>query len=288
MQKVNTKHFLHFLIILSLLFILNACIGELDFTGFVRSTDRIEDRFRISMAWNDNHPYENISVADEHYQLLIAGDIHVGTTNNLEIFLTRAAESDISAMVFTGDNASGKEEDYERFNQTVVDNATKPYFVMTGNHELYFDGWKHFKRLFGTSVFYFSVQTPSVKDLYICLDSGSGSIGKSQLQWLKNTLKEKRADYDQCIVFSHVNIFRDRRTASTNPPTDEVLALVDLFETYHINMVIMGHDHKRSKDVIGQTTYLTLDALRDGLEQASYIVLRKTAIGDTQYEFHTP
>ncbi len=265
--------------------LLPSCIGELDFTGFVRSTDRIEDRFKISMAWNESNPYQTITVSGESYQLLVAGDVHVGTTANLHKFVDKGSQTDISAMVFIGDNATGKEEDYERFNQTVENNAANPFFVMTGNHELYFDGWKHFQRLFGSSVFYFSIETPTLKDLYICLDSGSGTIGKSQLQWLKNLLQEKRAAYDQCIIFSHVNIFRDHHTGSTNPPQQEVLVLVDLFEKYHVNMVLMGHDHTRAKDVLGNTTYLTLDALRDGLKHASYLQLYKTAEGTMDYEF---
>jgi len=136
-----------------------------------------------------------------------------------------------------------------------------------------FDGWKHFSRLFGSSVYYFTIATPTKEDLYICLDSGSGTLGKSQLKWLKNLLENSRSAHDLCVIFTHVNFFRDRHTLSTNPLTKELLVLIDLFEQHRVNMVIMGHDHVRAVNVLGNTTYLTLDALLSALHNSSYIKL---------------
>jgi hypothetical protein len=38
-------------------------------------------------------------------------------------------------------------------------------------------------------------------------------------------------------------------------------------------MVITGHDHRRSADKLGGTTFVTLDALEDGFSDASYLRL---------------
>lgn len=262
-------------------FLWTSCLKEADFTGLVRSTDRIEKRFAQSMEWNEQHPFKNIIVSGEEYKLLITGDVHVGsssTINNYLKFLERAEENDISSLVFVGDISTGREKDQQTFKDHLPDPAIKPSFVMIGNHELYFDGWKYFYRLFGTSTYYFTVQTPSKKDLYICLDSGSGTLGKSQLQWLKDILETQRNLYDRCVVFTHNNFFRDHHTASTSPLTDELLVLMDLFEKHHINMVITAHDHKRVLNQLGNITYITLDALRDDAKNATYLILKK----DTQ------
>jgi hypothetical protein len=40
-------------------------------------------------------------------------------------------------------------------------------------------------------------------------------------------------------------------------------------------MVIMGHDHIRALNQMGNTTYLTLDGLEDGIPNASYLLLKK-------------
>lgn len=267
--------------------VLSSCIGDADLTGFIRSTDRIEDRFEASMAWNASNPFKTITVTTEEYNLLVSADLHVGKTENYQKFLTRGMQSDIEAMVFVGDFVTGKEADYEIFHQYLPDYQTKPSFLLTGNHELYFDGWKHFQRLYGTSVYYFTVETPSNSDLYICLDSGSGTLGKGQLAWLKTLLKEQRDQFNQCVIFSHVNFFRNRFTPTTNPLMNELLVLLDLFERHKVNLVIMGHDHVRALNQLGNTTYLTLDALKDGTPNASYIILKKEIPGMT-YEFIQP
>ena len=275
MEILNKKLF----VLPIFLFLLTSCIGELDFTGFIRSTDRIEDRYENSIKWNETNPFKVIKVFQDDYQLLISSDLHIGKTKNYELFLERGLKPDITAMVFIGDIVTGKEEDYDSFNDLLPDFNIKPYFAITGNHELYFDGWKHFYRLFGSSIFYFSIKTPNKEDLYICLDSGSGTLGKSQMKWLKNLLESERNKYNNCIVFIHDNFFRDRHTGSTNPPVNELLVLVDLFEQYKISMVIMGHDHKRAFNQLGNTEYIILDALRTDNPNASYMILKRTNLG---------
>lgn len=265
----------------SLLF--SSCLKEADFSGLVRSTDPIERRFRQSMEWNEQHPYKNIVVGNEDYKLLVTGDVHVGsseTINNYIKFLERADEADISSMVLVGDISTGKEKDQQKFKVHLPDPSVKPSFVLIGNHELYFDGWKYFYHFFGTATYYFTIQTPDKKDLYICLDSGSGTLGKSQLSWLKNTLKTERNLYDRCVVFTHNNFFRDHHTASTSPLVEEMVVLMDLFEKHKVNMVITAHDHKRMVDQFGSVTYLTMDALRDDAKNATYLILQKNSQED--------
>ncbi|MEA4984984.1 3',5'-cyclic adenosine monophosphate phosphodiesterase CpdA [bioreactor metagenome] len=280
-MEVVIKQRIHLLLISVLL---SSCIGDTDLTGFIRSTDRIEDRFKASMEWNTSNPFKTITVASEAYNLLLASDVHVGETENYQKFLQQGIQNDIEALIFVGDFVTGKEKDYEKFNDLLPDYETKPRFLLTGNHELYFDGWKHFQRLYGTSIYYFTVQTPSVRDLYICLDSGSGTLGKSQLAWLKNLLQQGRNLYNQCVIFTHVNFFRDRHTLSTNPLVNELLVLLDLFEKYRVNLVVMGHDHVRAENQLGNTTYLTLDGLEDEIPNASYLLLKKEISGIT-YQF---
>jgi len=234
------------------------------------------------MVWNAQHPFRNIVVDKEDYKLLITGDVHLGSTktfNNYLRFLERADQNDISSLVFVGDISTGREKDQQTFKEYLPDSVTKPSFVLIGNHELYFDGWKYFYQLFGSSIYFFTIQTPTKTDLYICLDSGSGTLGKSQLQWLKNILETQRSKYDKCVIFTHNNFFRDHHTASTNPLVEELLVLMDLFEKNGVNMVITAHDHKRSVDRFGRVTYLTLDALRDDAKNASYLILQKDSHG---------
>jgi hypothetical protein len=76
----------------------------------------------------------------------------------------------------------------------------------------------------------------------------SATLGSNQLEWLKNTLKNKRQEYRNCIVFSHTNLFREHRTLSTNLNVEELKVLLGLFQEHNVNLVIMGHDHSRSEE----------------------------------------
>jgi hypothetical protein len=155
---------------------------------------------------------------------------------------------------------------------------------MVGNHDLYFDGWKSFYSLFGSSVYLFTVKTPESTDLFVCLDSGGGTFGKKQLEWLQDILKSERPNYRHCILFTHNNFFRTRHTTSTNPFVEEVRVIMELCLEHQVDMFVTGHDHKKANLTFGNTTFLTTNALHDGYKQSGFLKL--TIIGNRiEYEF---
>lgn len=276
------------LVFLSFLF--SSCLRDADFTGLIRSKYTVKERFKQSMQWNKTHPFKTVEVSEENYKLLITADIHIGnakTFNNYLKFVDRGLENDIAAMVFCGDLTSGREKDIEEFSQHLPTYTEKPSFVMVGNHELYFGGWETFHRIFGTTTYYFTIKTPTKEDLYLCLDSGAGTLGKDQLAWLRTILTTERGKYDKCVIFTHSNFFRKHHTASTSVLIDELLVLMDMFEENKVNMVIAGHDHRRVEHQWGGAKYIVLDALRDDDKNATYLVLQKTNLG-FNYTFKKP
>lgn len=268
----------------ALMAVLLGCNQHPDFSGLLYSPDRVDDRFEQSADWNKNHPAQNLISASENYQLLVAGDSHIGGLQNFNTMLSEARKPENLAMVIVGDVVTGQKEDFDKLKNVLPDFNQVPYFLMVGNHDLYFDGWKTFYEYFGSSTYYFTVQTPQYNDIYICLDSGAGTLGAKQLAWLKNLLSAQRTNYRNCIIFSHVNFFREHHTGSTNPLETELEVLLPLFARYNVNMVIMGHDHTRTITEFGKTTYLTMDALKDGVSNASFVKLQvsENKIG---YEF---
>jgi hypothetical protein len=261
-------------IVFSMVIALSACTNStIDVTGYFYSVDKINTRFDQSEQWNSNHPFKQVVSSTENYQLLVAADSHVGPVHNLELFLDEAKKPENVAYVLVGDVVTGKAEDYMRLDSVLPKYEVKPGFIIVGNHDLYFDGWQSFYKLFGSSVYYFTVQTPSASDLFICLDSGSGTLGDKQLAWLKNVLATVRPNCRNCVIFTHVNFFRNRHTGSTNPLVTELEVLIDLFLKSNVNMVMMGHDHERSLNQLGNTTYVTMDALLDGHPKASWVKL---------------
>ena len=263
------------LIGLLILPLLTSCAYDLDFRGVLTTEVPVNDRFEISREWTAmNGEEDEIPVGGNGYHVLIGGDSHVGGTDNLSSLIARGIEGGAAFISIAGDLTTGREEDYEICAQELASAGDLPVFTVPGNHDLYFGGWESFYAYFGASSYTVSVRNADTSDLFIFLDTGGGTLGSDQLNWLQELLKEKRGNYRHAIVITHVNFIRNRFTGSTNPLNQELLVLYDLFARYNIQFVIQGHDHKRYIEQFGNTVYITLDAMFDGYKDASYLELR--------------
>jgi hypothetical protein len=248
---------------------------ELDLSGLIISDESVNQRFEQSAKWNDSHPNRELIITSDNYFILSMGDSHVGGTDNLNTFINIAEVTKAAAIVAAGDLTTGNASDYDVFQETMpADQDSLPYFLMVGNHDLWYDGWNQFYSRFGSSTYMFTIITPVAKDLFICLDSGSGTLGKKQLDWLKEILETFRNEYRYCFVFTHTNLFRNRHTFASNPPVAELHVLIDLFTKHDVDMVIAAHDHFRYEEKFGNTIYITMDALEDGLDNSGYFKIK--------------
>ncbi|MCK9611619.1 MAG: metallophosphoesterase [Bacteroidales bacterium] len=254
---------------------MSAC-EKIDLKGMFVSYEYVNERFEQSMEWNTIHPYKEIAVSENSYKVFAMSDSHIGGVINFNLFVNDALNANACALIMDGDITTGRDYDYNTLQQNIPKSDTIASFLTVGNHDLYFNGWNEFFPRFGASVYYFSVRTPEAADLYISLDSGSGTLGSKQLEWLKNILENERPKYRHCIIFTHVDFFRYRHTSSTNPVVEELYILMDLFVKNNVNMLITGHDHQKDVEIFGNTAYITLDALLDGYNQAGYLQLSVT------------
>ena len=158
---------------------------------------------------------------------------------------------------------------------TQIDND--PCFLVMGNHDVYYDCAKYFKQYFHTSTYTVTVKTVGgYQDLYIFLDSGNGTHGKRQLEWLEEQLSH-RADYRHCMVVSHNWLFRTSYNYTTTPaanlPEDEQYAFMDLMSRSNVELVIMGHFHAREQRQFGGVQYVMTDNLNEPQDTPSYLVV---------------
>lgn len=257
---------------LFLLFTFASC-DMFEVEGFFTSGVDVNKRFDQSIEWNNKNGYTELNIQQNDYVIYAMGDSHVGGTKNLDIFFKDALDKNALAAVMVGDITTGHEEDYQVLSEHLPLNNSLSYFAVAGNHDLFFDGWKYFYSLFGSSSYFFVVNTINASDLFICLDTGGGTLGNKQLEWFKELLETNRGNYRYCTVFTHNNIFRLRPTITTNPMVEEIRVLSDLFLRYNVNMVVTGHDHKQNVDIFGNTTHIIMDALEDTNKKASYLIL---------------
>jgi predicted phosphodiesterase len=248
------------------------------------TAESVNQRFEQSLDWNKNHSPRETVVTTDNYLILSGADIHVGGTNNLDSFFSIAKNINASAVVLAGDLTTGNADDYAVFEQHLPPENSLPLFFITGNHDLHFNGWEQFHSTLGSSSYFFTIKTPVATDLCICLDTGGGTIGDKQLEWLRNILQTKRPDYRRCMVFTHNNFFRPRHTDSTNPLVEELQILLELFTEHRVDMVITGHDHNQDAVLFGNTTYIIMDAMKDKASNAGYFQIR-VKNGIINYEF---
>jgi predicted phosphodiesterase len=260
-----------FILFFGILF-LSSC--DLDITGFARPYTSADKRFQQSLQWNLEHPERILFTTDSTYSILFTGDSHVGGFNNLSKFFDAADTiENLMATFIAGDITTGKSEDYLHLKNFLDSIQMSLPQLMVGNHDLYFNGWESFYKYFGSSTYTVKIATPWYTDLYICLDSGSGTLGQDQLNWFRNILKYERQSYNRCIVITHVNFFRNGMGLSTNPNVEEIHVLLGLMAEYNVDYVITGHDHASYVEVFGNTTYITMDAIVDGTPDPTVLQL---------------
>ena len=257
-----------------LLFVLTLATVSCEKEQFVLiSTESANSRFDQSLEWNRYHSEQVISLAKDEYSILSIADCHVGTTKNLNTFFNNDKITNAAAVVMDGDLTNGHVKNYSEFENCLPNRDLLRLFLIAGNHDIYFNGWKEYFARFGSSTYIFTLKTPQATDLFICLDTSGGTLGDEQLTWLKETLIERRASCRHCFVITHNNFFRGRHSTSTNPFVEELHVLIELFTKYRVDMVITGHDHQRADEFFGVTRYIQLDALQDATDNASYFKL---------------
>ena len=254
---------------------------EYDIAGFVMSTsDNVDRRFATSMEYNEKHGYQTIRHDSDEYELYVFSDCHlkqeVGT--NLKTFTAEYVNAcgNAPAVLFLGDIVNGKDGWDQFIENTQPLRQYGHLFITAGNHDLYFGQWPEYVQRFGTSTYWFEIVCPTVKDLYISLDSGSGTLGTDQRVWVETILKEKASQYRHVIVFTHTHFFKvdNRQGHTSNYSMEETYDLLNLFSQYGVELVLTGHKHFYEQQNFKGVEYVTVDGLSDDENQSGYIVCK--------------
>ena len=256
------------------------CSCDLDLSGFIAPpSDTVRQRFEQSQAWNDAHDAIRLSVPIDNYTFYVGTDIHTQTTtDNLTAMLT-AMRNDNNAYfaLLLGDLVHGKGHFATFANALQYDAATQArndtVFTAVGNHDLYFDQWNDYRTHFGTATYAFVVQTPHHTDLFVCIDTGSGTLGNEQQQWLQQTLSENDGKHRHTVIYTHTNLFKDDNTGfpTSNMALEETFALTALLQQHHVTLYLQGHNHCRHDILYHDVRYLTIETMQDKAERPYYM-----------------
>ena len=282
-----------FILAFGLMFSLSSC-NRLDILGMVVNRSDTEVRVADWLEWDAQNGMPVVNDVPDEYCFYSCSDSHYserdsigpqGENDRLYQYITAMRnDADAAFAIHAGDmvNESGEKgflmtEDAIRYNAE-TQTVDKPCFLVIGNHDVYYDCADFFKQHFHTSTYSVTVNTVSgYKDFFIFLDSGNGTHGTLQLEWLEEQLSH-RTDYRHCFVISHNWLFRTTYNYTTTPaanlPEDEQYAFMDLMSHNAVDMVIMGHFHARDVKTFGGVKYVMTDNLNEGKEEPSYLVVR--------------
>ncbi len=274
---------LHLILFAAAAIFVSSC-DRLDMAAMVINRSDTEERVADWLDYNSQNPMPVIENVPDEYRIYSTSDAHYSDRDGFELqgpkdrlykyVTTERNDPKAIFSLLVGDlaNQSG-EAGYIRVDSSLCFNATTqakndPCFTVLGNHDLYYDCAKFYKQHFHTSTYTVTVKTVGGhKDLFVLLDSGNGTFGERQMEWVKEQL-EHRADYRHCFVVSHNWLFRTSYNYTTTPaanlPQDEQYAFMDLMSRSNVELVLMGHFHMREQRHFGGVQYVMTDNLNDG------------------------
>ena len=266
-------------ILLIFLSLMVCSCNSVDFKGlFVPTSEGVEKRFEQSMKVNMDLKAGALE-AEGSYVFYVATDPHINqTTKNLSIF-NDVLKNDPDAIfgAVLGDCIEVK-DNLPKYLEALAYYPDKhacnqEIFHVLGNHDIFFNGWEDFRELVGPSVYWFEITFDGGKDLYITLDTATGTLGGKQTEWFKSFLSANRKDYRHCVVLTHTNFYYTdtSQTSSGNMPVEESFALLELLGEHDVSHVLQGHDHYREDLTYNDVRYTVVGTIRDEAESAEYL-----------------
>lgn len=263
-----------------MLMTLSVCsCNEFDIRGlFMPPGDDVDSRFEQSAEMNEDLNAAVLEV-EESYVFYVATDPHIDLTNeNLSRFNDELKnDTDASFGVILGDCTDMRDNlprYLDAFSYDPERHASDPQiFHLLGNHDVFFNGWNDFKKMVGPSVYWFEAVFSGGKDLYITLDTASGTLGKKQNEWFRAFLEKNRSRYRHCVILTHCNFFYtdNSQTGSGNMPIEESFSLIDFLGKQNVSLVLQGHDHYREQIIYMNINYTVVGAISDISKAPEYL-----------------
>ncbi|MBO6176961.1 MAG: metallophosphoesterase [Treponema sp.] len=236
---------------------------NLGFYWFVFGED-VEDRAKEIVSIDS--PDSVSETTGEKYSVLVVTDLHFGSERTdrddeafYEWFKKQLASDDESLkprfMICLGDILDGghkeEAEEYNNFADKLAELAEEAgihgftSYSIVGNHDLYNHGWSVWKENIypHTSFYVFNTKSDSQSQgmSWYFLDTGNGTLGKTQLDSLCEAMKN---DSRPKIVSMHYPLYCGGIVQLCIQNSMERNILMSLFAENNVKIVLEGHAHR--------------------------------------------
>jgi 3',5'-cyclic AMP phosphodiesterase CpdA len=237
---------------------------DLDGWGWLWSSD-VDDRYRDDKTLAAP---ADLPLVAPPYSFVVIADTHVFGNDTAARFAALQAQllpgpNGDRFVLACGDLAQdGARTDFQTFGAEAAALGI-PVYATPGNHDLFNNGWPHYRDTLGRSLYSFAVGSGLGTLRVIAVDSANGTLGGPQRAWLERRLDARTEDF--CVTFTHMEFFSES-IIETQQWTDinETYSLMHLLETSDVNVHFTGHTHRYLARTINGTSYVTAPALASG------------------------
>lgn len=225
----------------------------------------------------------------DQFSFAMVGDLHLGggNTDRLRHILNAATAEGDQFVLFLGDIVDlGTEVDVQAFHQAIADTGwTGKAFSVAGNHDIFYDGWTHYRNLTGSSTYSFSVGNAK----FIALDTADASLGRRQTDWLRQQLAGPQPAH--VFLMSHYPpVAPTQETYLKFSSETEALNLMALCTQSGVRGWLAAHYHSYNNQKIAGVDYIIagggggrrMDPVRD-----YFFVQAQINVGEVTYHLRT-
>lgn len=188
------------------------------------------------------------------FSFAIVGDVHMGTdATRFAQILSQSRVGGNDFVILLGDIVDkGTKESFEVV-RTAIQNSGYSGRVLPviGNHDVFENGWQHYKDSFGPS--HYAVSIGNSK--FIALDTADGTVGDAQRNWLSDELAKPKAAHT--FLLSHyLPVIPTQRTYLRLADEREAMRLMKLAQNNSVRAWLGAHYHSFISETIDGVQYV--------------------------------
>mgnify|MGYP000403929028 CR=1 FL=1 len=177
-----------------------------------------------------------------------------GNLDVLEAIFERVKADKVSLVLYGGDMVmEPATEDFEWLLHE-LDEAKLgvPFCAVPGNHDVCHDTtdqanrYRLYSRSFGPRQYWFAYANA----LFVAVDTAEETCTEHDLRWLDRTLARHRANYEACIVFTHVPIRDPRANGASRCLASGSEALARILAAHRVTALFASHIHSYLEDSV--------------------------------------